>query len=253
MTVTKYTIAHGGQPLRAAVVADFHDDEPSYLLALLRETAPDVILVVGDVVHDGEHTENAMAFLRGAVCIAPVFCSLGNHEARCGDGIAARLVSTGVSLLDDRYVCFGDFVIGGLSSGFFGHKQGRLKKTPKPNLAWLDGFCAEKGTKLLLSHHPEYYRDYLSHLPVGTVLSGHAHGGQWRAFGRGLFAPGQGMFPRYTSGVYRGKRLWRGPIRAEDGTSTLIVSRGCHSRGRIPRINNEEELIVLEFFKEEQG
>ena len=249
MRITKYQIKTKSAPLRAAVVADFHDDDPAPLLETLRQMSPDVIWVAGDVVHDEDHTKNAMAFLREAVCIAPVFCSLGNHEARCTD-IAARLKATGAVVLDDRYLCFGDYVIGGLRSGFTGKKQGRLEKTPKPRLDWLDGFCAEKGTKILLSHHPEYYEEYLLGRPVGIVLSGHAHGGQWRAFGRGLFAPGQGLFPKYTSGAYGGKRPLRGVLDGEGDEPILIVSRGYHSRGWIPRINNPEEILLLEFLGE---
>lgn len=247
MKVTKYEIAYDGQPLRAAVVADFHDGEPEPLLQRLREVSPDVILVAGDVVHDKNHTENAMALLRGAVCIAPVFCALGNHEARCGKDIAARLAATGATVLDDRYVRVGDLVIGGLSSGFFGRQQGRLKKTPEPHLDWLDGFCAETGTRVLLSHHPEYYPAYLAERPLELVLSGHAHGGQWRAFGRGLFAPGQGLFPRYTGGAYRGKRRLTRALSLTVGEPLLIVSRGLFNQTSIPRINNPEELLVLDF------
>ena len=249
MKITRYEVEYDGAPLRAAVVADFHDGDPAPLLKMLRQVSPDVILVAGDVVHDETHTENAMVLLRGMVCIAPVFCALGNHEARCGEGIAARLAATGATVLDNEYVTFGGLVIGGLSSGFFGREQGRLKKTPKPKLDWLDGFCAEKGTKILLSHHPEYYPDYLAYRPLELVLSGHAHGGQWRAFGHGLFAPGQGLFPRYTGGAYRGKARWRRELLLTDGKPLLIVSCGLFNQTPIPRINNPEELLVLDFMR----
>ena len=249
MTVTKYNIAYDAQPLRAAVVADFHDGEPEPLLRKLREASPDVILVAGDAVHDKDHTQNAMRLLRGAVCIAPVFCALGNHEARCGEDIAAQLAATGATVLDNRYIKVGDLVIGGLTSGFFGRKQGRLKKTPTPRLEWLDEFCAEDGVKVLLSHHPEYYPAYLWDRPLDLILSGHAHGGQWRAFGRGLFAPGQGLFPRFTGGAYRGEKRITGDLSLGKDTPLLIVSRGLFNQTSIPRINNPEELLLLDFTK----
>lgn len=245
MRVTKYTV-ECGVCLRAALVADFHNGEAAPLLETLREVRPDIILVAGDAVHDGRNTENAFAFLRGAVCIAPVFCALGNHEAKCGTDIGKRLAATGARVLDNEYVKLGGLVIGGLSSGYFGKKQGRLKKTPPPDLEWLDGFCAEDGVKVLLSHHPEYYPRYLSECPIDLVLSGHAHGGQWRAFGWGLFAPGQGLFPRYTAGAYLGKAKQKGALSLLGGKPILIVSRGLFNHTSIPRINNPEELILLE-------
>ena len=247
MRVTEYRLAGRRVSLRVAFLADFHDGDAAPLIEALRLARPDIILVAGDLVHDSGHTKNAFAFLRGAVSIAPVFCSLGNHEARCGADIGARLAATGVRVLDNEYATFGGLVIGGLSSGFFGKKQGRLKKTPMPALDWLDAFCAEDGVRVLLSHHPEYYPRYLSSRPIDLVLSGHAHGGQWRAFGRGLFAPGQGLFPRFTAGAYRGSKGEKGNLCLSEEQPLLIVSRGLFNQTPIPRINNPEELILLNF------
>ena len=59
---------------------------------------------------------------------------------------------------------------------------------------------------------------------------GHAHGGQWRIAGRGIFAPGQGLFPKLTSGIH----------------DNLVISRGLSNTGNIvPRINNPAEIIYL--------
>ena len=55
----------------------------------------------------------------------------------------------------------------------------------------LEDFAGEDGYKILLCHHPEYWslRDpMLRDKRIDLVLSGHAHGGQWRICGRGLFA-----------------------------------------------------------------
>ena len=71
------------------------------------------------------------------------------------------------------------------------------------------------------------------------VLSGHAHGGQWRLpklLDQGLYAPDQGIFPKYTSGQY-----------SYDST-THIISRGLARPVRmifIPRIFNRPELSVI--------
>ena len=85
--------------------------------------------------------------------------------------------------------------------------------------------------RLLLCHHPEYYPDYIRGTDIELTVSGHAHGGQWSIFGRGVFAPGQGLFPKYTAGVYDGGRL--------------VVSRGVTNTVRIPRFFNPTEIVVI--------
>ena len=67
---------------------------------------------------------------------------------------------------------------------------------------------------------------------IHLFLSGHCHGGQIRVCGRGIFAPGQGLFPRYHHGVYEGR---------------LVVSAGCSNTASIPRWGNEPEVVVVRF------
>jgi len=85
--------------------------------------------------------------------------------------------------------------------------------------------------KILLSHHPEYYAQYIKATKIDLTVSGHAHGGQWRFFGQGIFAPGQGFFPKYTAGVHDDR---------------LIISRGLGNPHPIPRFNNPPELVIVE-------
>lgn len=101
----------------------------------------------------------------------------------------------------------------------------------KPDLDWLDGFERSPGYHILLCHHPEYYPNLLRDRSPDLILCGHAHGGQWRIAGHGLFAPGQGLFPRYTSGVYEDR---------------LVVSRGLCNTAVFPRINNPTEIVYIE-------
>ncbi len=212
-----------------AVVADLHNTCPAGLAEALVATSPDAVLVPGDVVHGESQSEKGLAFLRECAAQFPTFCSLGNHEFRTSGDIRAEIAATGAVLLDNTYVRTGNLVIGGLTSGFDGRVQGRFRKTPPPKTDWLDGFCAEVGYRILLSHHPEYFK-FLKDWDIDLIVSGHAHGGQWRFFGHGVFAPGQGLFPRYTSGFYGGK---------------MFVSRGLSNNTRIPRLGNREELIFL--------
>ncbi|MCI6317034.1 MAG: hypothetical protein MR877_07735 [Spirochaetia bacterium] len=80
--------------------------------------------------------------------------------------------------------------------------------------------------------------DYLSY-DYDLILAGHAHGGQWKLpFAKnGLYAPMQGLFPKYSGGLYDFKKQG----------SVLIVSRGLsHQIPNIPRFFNPPELVVIE-------
>ena len=93
----------------------------------------------------------------------------------------------------------------------------------------------ESALKVLLCHHPEYYHRFESAGyrldAIDLILSGHAHGGQMCIFGKPLFAPGQGFFPKLAGGVYDGR---------------LIVSRGLSDTAHTPRINNPMELVMID-------
>ena len=246
MTVTKHTLINKTLSLRLAFVSDLHSEPYEAILDGIRREKIDIILVGGDVIHDKNHIEEGLSFLRAAAAIAPTFCSLGNHELKVVERVRDRMIATGAVLLDDDFVTFGGLVIGGLTSGFANAKQGRLKKTPKPNMDWLPRFCETEGVHILLSHHPEYYPRYLQDLPIELILSGHAHGGQWRVFGQGLFAPGQGFLPRFTAGAYRKHRREKKTLMLSPDHPLLIVSRGLANRSAVPRMNNPLEWHVLE-------
>ncbi|MBQ9415210.1 MAG: metallophosphoesterase [Clostridia bacterium] len=92
---------------------------------------------------------------------------------------------------------------------------------------------AGSGFSVTLSHRPQYLPDYvLEELPL--VLCGHAHGGQVRLpFVGGLYAPEQGVLPRYTEGRYRVEH------------TQMIVSRGLGNSGFPVRVFNRPELGVI--------
>lgn len=220
------------KPIRLAVAADLHGCEYGRIIDTLSKVAPDALLCPGDTLHKASPDDKGLDFLRAAVKCFPVFCSMGNHEVKHGTDIRHNIRATGATLLDNEFTGFGGINIGGLSSGYtVSSVQGRFKKTPPPDIDAMKDFFASNGFKLLLCHHPEYFDSYLKNKSVDLVVSGHAHGGQWRVFGQGIFAPGQGFFPKYTSGLYRGR---------------LLVSRGLSNHTFIPRIFNKPQLIIIE-------
>ena len=89
---------------------------------------------------------------------------------------------------------------------------------------------------MLLSHRPEPFRFYACY-GFDLALCGHAHGGQWRIPGllNGLYAPHQGLFPKYAGGKY------------QKGGTTMIVSRGlARENTRVPRFYAPPELVIVD-------
>ncbi|MBR2987045.1 MAG: metallophosphoesterase [Clostridia bacterium] len=213
------------------LLSDLHSALPRGFLRTLSALTPDFIIMAGDMV-DGSLQEapHMLSLLAGAAAIAPTYYATGNHEAFT-DGDIELISSLGIAFLDNNDSTYEEIRIGGLSSGF-GHSK-PFHKTPAPDLAFLDRFSSLDSYKLLIAHHPEWFPSYIKNRAIDLTLSGHAHGGQWRIAGRGIFAPGQGLFPKYTSGLYT------------EGKSSLIVSRGLGSHSVIPRINNSPEIVVI--------
>ena len=223
--LTPYSFSAAGidRTLRLAVAPDLHSSP--YDDVLEEFSRCDAVLVPGDLVdRHRRNNENALRFLREVPEIVPVFYSVGNHERkyRKAESYYRKVEESRVVFLRDESVRFHGLCIGGLSSS---------AKTP--DLAFLDRFEREEGYRLLLCHHPEVYRDYVSGRNIDLTLCGHAHGGQIQIRGRGLYAPGQGLFPRLTDGLYDGGKM--------------LLSRGMTNgaKPRIPRINNPCELIIL--------
>lgn len=247
MKQTEYTLSghRFGGSLRFALISDLHGQDPSEAIEALLREQPDYILLSGDIFErlngakDTVH-ENALRLLREAARVAPTFYSTGNHEdGRCRSWSGkwkhtvrareyhvrdlAAIEATGAVLLNDRFVLKDQIAFGGLSSGLICEGQ-------RPCIDWLGDFCKLECPKVLLCHHPEYYEPYLRELPIDLLVSGHAHGGQWRFLSRGVFAPGQGIFPKYTSGVHDDR---------------FVISTGLKKSGRIPRIFNEPEIVFI--------
>ena len=236
LDITSYTVpAPVDKRLVLAMLSDIHGEEFGYILDRVKEKSPDAIVIPGDITnrHDAE-SGNGGEFLRACAAVATVFMSLGNHERNSRTSVEEAAADAGVCLLEDEWTGFCGITIGGLTSGYVFQegrlKQGHWKKTPPPRLEKLIEFSQLPGFKLLLSHHPEYYPRYERELDIDLILSGHAHGGQWRLFGRPFFAPDQALFPKYAQGFHDGR---------------LIVGRGLANNAPVPRLWNNRELIFI--------
>lgn len=225
---------------RIAQVSDLHNaefgEENEKLIHMLRQSAPDIIVMTGDLV-DSRRTEMkiALQFAEDAVKIAPCYYVPGNHEARLSeyDTMKKGLMQAGVTVLDNDSVRLersGEFItLAGVSDPAFqnGDDTEIMRDT-------LDNFTDSESYTVLLSHRPELFSVYVEYR-IDLVFCGHAHGGQFRlpAVG-GLIAPHQGLFPEYDAGLF-----------TKESTS-MLVSRGIGNSLFPFRFNNRPEIVVAE-------
>ncbi len=164
-----------------------------------------LIVLTGDPIdrHETFDRKELAEAAERLAAIAPSYAVAGNHEFRAGafDEWKTILTENGVTVLDDEWAVF---------TGRGGAPAGRGLTHGKP-----DALLERDGCRVVLSHYPENFPDYAG-AGYDLVLSGHAHGGQVRIFGHGLLSPGEGLFPRYTSGLYRKEiRRWWSPRPAQ--------------------------------------
>lgn len=222
---------------RIAHISDLHNAQMgrdnAKLLALLEQAQPDMIAMTGDLI-DSRRTDVQVAldFVAQAVKIAPCYYVTGNHEARISEYTTLRdgLLDLGVTVLEDSLAVIER---GGQTISVLGvndpnfYTDDNMTSRLQPLTEGQDGYA------LLLSHRPELFSTYVQS-GVDLVLSGHAHGGQFRLpFVGGLIAPHQGFFPEYDSGLY-----------TQGGTS-MLVSRGIGNSLFPLRFNNRPEVLLI--------
>lgn len=228
------------EPVRIAQISDLHSEYygkgMKNLLNALDEQSPDIVVLTGDIFDDIKDNGNTRTFIEGAVKKYPCYYVSGNHEHRKNSWKAFRqeAVDMGVTVLEGEDMdIMGITICGASSTG-----DGRLTFEESVEK------CADKagdGFNVLLAHYPERVDFYRSFGKFDLILSGHAHGGQWRVpfLINGLFAPEQGLFPKYAGGIYP----------SDEGT--LIVSRGLtRTKNYIPRIFNNPELVIIDILPE---
>ena len=250
LELNTYTISSSKLPqsfdgYRIAHVSDLHNAEMGKdnekLLAMLRDADPDMIAITGDLI-DSRNTdiEVALQFIREAVKIAPCCYVTGNHEARVNEygELKAGMEAAGVTVLEDaktKISMEGETItlIGVNDPSYqtdylFGDSETVMNTMLEELHTEKDGFT------ILLSHRPELFDTYADH-GMDLVLSGHAHGGQFRLpFIGGLVAPNQGFFAEYDAGIYT------------EGNTNMFVSRGVGNSILPFRINNRPEVILIE-------
>ena len=253
LSIVSYTVRGTGvsQPVRIALVTDLHScsygEGQKQLLDAIDGQNPDLVLLGGDIFDANLPDDNAAVFLRGIAGRYPCYYVTGNHEYMCEEDVFASrmaiLEECGIIRLSGEAA---EIELGGTQIDICGVDDPRAwlnEEDPEESEACfrkqLENLASENGNNsytILLSHRPEQIGLY-SLYGFDLVLSGHAHGGQWRIprLVNGLYAPDQGLFPDYAGGQYK-----------EEGT-TMIVSRGLAKEStRIPRLYNPLELVIVE-------
>ena len=245
LTVTHITIVSDELPeafdgFRIAHVSDLHNaqlgTDNCKLVAALSKESPDIIACTGDMV-DSRRTDFdvTFSFLTQAQAIAPCYYATGNHEARLHlfPAFALRLEEAGITVLQDTDTLL---TRDGQQLRLMGANDPAFMNARLQSVTAMDEWMETLPSgefNILLSHRPELFPQYWDG-GAELVLSGHAHGGQFRLpFIGGVIAPGQGLFPDYDSGLY-----------TRDETN-MVVSRGLGNSLFPLRYCNPPELVIV--------
>ena len=238
-----------GQKLRIVMVSDLHScrhgKNQEKLLEKIRQQQPDLILLPGDIADDKKKLRPAQDFLMHIATIAPSFYSFGNHEYRSGKAEQLRRTAKegGVTVLEDTSA---QIEINGIPLCICGTGDSLKRRYEDTSYNQTEAMQAafqrisSDRYNILLAHRSYLVALYQKY-PFDLIVSGHAHGGQWRIPGilNGLFVPTQGLFPKYAGGEYRYRK------------TVHIVGRGVSNSSIIPRIFNPPELVVIDVLPKE--
>ena len=240
--VTRYyeiTDARIHDEVRIAIVCDLHGAQygkkQSDLIAALEEASPTVVLLLGDIYDQNGIESHAVELIDALSSRFTCYFVPGNHEYKSGElnmirnllresnipNIAGETVT--VQVKDTQVQIFG------IDDG----QGGKAKQ-----LWQIENAAKQRKSdifSILAIHVPNGVESYL-HYGFDLMLSGHTHGGQiiLPHVLNGLYAPGQGFFPKYGGGRY------------DFGSQTLIISRGLSQKPLwLPRFGNPPELSII--------
>lgn len=236
--------------IKLALVTDLHScyygKNQSRLLNKIESYQPDAVLLGGDIFDDVLDDANACVFVDELAEKYKTYYVSGNHEwwSNRMQNMFNYLSAKGVTVLrgnsDVLKIDENVIVVSGIDDpevstydDLYLSWEEQLEKVGKD--------IEQNRFNLLLTHRPECAEKYFEY-DFDAVLSGHAHGGQFRIpfVMNGFYAPDQGFFPRLAGGIYDfdGKKL--------------IVSRGLTREStRLPRIFNRPELVLVNLIPQE--
>ena len=240
--------------VRIAQISDLHSKEfgknNDILYKKIIEQKPDIIVATGDLIDSSmKKLDEIIEFCSSINKDIPMYYILGNNEMRCSrvSEIVEKLKKNKICVLENEIE---SIEVKGNKINILGLAEKRIdegelfysKVNSRYGTENIEKIFSRlerlDGIKIVLSHYPENF-EYVeegaySKYNFDIMFSGHAHGGQFILPGiGGIFAPGQGLFPKYYKGVYGEK-------------NKLIVSRGL-GNSRFPlRLFNRPDLVIVD-------
>jgi len=232
-------LPRGARPIRILHISDLHGrDDMEMNLDIWREVDRldfDLAVITGDIVlRDHANLKPHLAGLRALAARVPTFFVDGNHEKGIYGEVAQRLSDVGIRVLANEKVKVraGDSEIDmiGYRDYYFLQKEGFFG---------VDKLTAQDSGRytVILEHQPQLF-PLLKGRPFDLMLSGHTHGGQVRLpLLPVLYAPGQGILPRYGQGWYS----------QEKGgfVNNLYISQGIGATKFPVRLFNRPEIAII--------
>lgn len=233
--VTRYKLKSNklNDDIKIVQISDLHNTNWGYtLIKKVKKEKPDLIVITGDLLDYYEPNIDVVKYLLQELkSLCPIYYVTGNHEG----------YSENLKLFLDFLKEMGIFVLENKS--VYINEKIKLIGINDPSI---DGFeninVVLKKEKekdkynIVLCHRPELFEKYVKS-DVDLVITGHAHGGQFRIpFIGGIYVPNQGIFPKYDAGLFKKEN------------TTMVVSRGLGNSVFPIRINNRPELVVIEIY-----
>lgn len=238
-------------PVRIVFISDLHNslygEKQKELISAVDKAKPDIVVLGGDAADKTQDysPDNAYVLAEYLGNKYPCYYSMGNHEYARGDSelIKERFAQYGIKILEGN----GEIIEVNNQKieicGIFGADS--YLEIDGDMVTELELVTAEKDTehyRVLLLHFPEDAERCLGG-NFDLILAGHAHGGQWRIPGvlDGVYSPGQGFFPKYTSGIY------------QLSDTKMLVSRGLWKPSTpiaVPRVFNRPEFVIADIVPE---
>ena len=243
LKVTKYFIKskkyNSNKPLKVFHLSDYHNSSSKTLnrmiISKVNEIKPDIIVITGDIVDSSRTNIETALKLIDNIKDNKIYYVPGNHEARIKDyqHLLEELRKRNVTILNNKNAVYDGINIYGINDPFFKSQDKLLQRSIIKDE--LNDFNIDTSEfNILLSHRPEMIDEYSSK-GYDLVFAGHAHGGQWRVpFIGGLYAPHQGVFPKFTAGIHK------------KGNTNMVISRGLGNSSFPIRLNNRPEMVIME-------
>jgi predicted MPP superfamily phosphohydrolase len=203
------------RPTRILYASDLHLGHwwtrpvPGQLLAAVRETQPETILLGGDLLDHAGALPALRELVRALSGLAPVYAIPGNHDARAGfDAVRCAILDAGGQWLPDGPIAGPLRIDGTIAPGAVGEPR------------------------LLCTHYPRVFPEAVV-AGYRLVLAGHLHGGQCV-----LYTHRNQLYPAVWF------HRWHG-LQFVVGAATMLVSRGLGDTLPV-RFNCPREVLLCE-------